>query len=83
MLLEQLLFGLGELFLSIPPVYYLGLFILVFAIAIVISLIFRFHLKKYTFRDRRTRFIRMIFVSGLIILAIISLILLSLIFGRL
>ena len=83
MLIEQLLFGLGELFLNIPPIFYLGLFILVFAVAIVISLIFRYHLKKYTFRDYKTGMMRLIFVAGLMVLAAIALVLLVLIFGRL
>jgi hypothetical protein len=81
MLLEQLLFGLVDLLLQVPPLYYLGLFLLIVGGAIVISFVFQFHIKKYTFKDYKTGLMRLVYISGLAILVIIALILLALIFG--
>ena len=81
MFLEQLIYGLADVLLQVPPVYYLVLFLLIAVGVVIISLIFKFHLRKYTFRDYKTGLMRMVYISGLGILMVIALILLALIFG--
>lgn len=81
MLLEQLLFGLGNVLIQVPPLYYLGIFILVIVGVTVVSGIFHYHIQKYTFRDYKTGMIRLVYIGGLGILLAIALILLALIFG--
>ena len=80
MVLEQLFSGLLDILLQIPPLYFLGLFLLITAGAIIISFIFQFHIRKYTFRDYTTGLVRLVYISGLVILIVIALILLLLIF---
>jgi hypothetical protein len=81
MFLEPLLFGIVDLLLQVPPVYYLGLFVLIVGGSIVVSFIFQFHIGKYTFKDYKTGLMRLVYISGLAILVVIALILLALIFG--
>lgn len=81
MLIEQLLFALGDAMVQIPPVYYIGIFLLVIVSAGIVTSIFHFHLQKYTFRDYKTGMMKLVYISGLGILSVIALILLGLIFG--
>lgn len=81
MLLEQLIFGIANALVQIPPFYYLIIFLLVMVGAVVVSIIFQYHLGKYTFRNYKTGLMRLIYISGLAILTIIALVLLALIFG--
>lgn len=80
MLLEQLIFGITNALVQIPPFYYLIMFLLVIAGAVIVSIIFQYHLGKYTFRDYKTGLMRLVYISGLSILTLIALILLALIF---
>ncbi|MCI5050736.1 MAG: hypothetical protein MRY57_00290 [Candidatus Pacebacteria bacterium] len=80
MLIQQLVDALGSVFLQIPPFYYLLIFLFVMAGSIIVSIIFHYHIQKYTFRDYKTGLMRLVFISGLGILSTIALILLGLIF---
>jgi uncharacterized membrane protein YhhN len=81
-MLEQLVFGVGDLLMQIPPLYFVLLFIIFLIASIVVSGIFRFHLNKYTFQDSTIRMTKLIYPSGLGILSGIAFILLGLILSQ-
>ncbi|MFT7328055.1 MAG: hypothetical protein ACI870_000233 [Crocinitomicaceae bacterium] len=83
MIFEQIVYGVGELLVKIPAMFYLILFLIFFVIIVVISVAYKFHLKKYAFRNYTSGIIRLVYISGLGILTLISIILLVIIFAQL